>query len=648
MGVVDEIKERLDIVEMIQSYVPLKKAGRNYQGLCPFHAEKTPSFVVFPETGTWHCFGACATGGDLLTFVMKRENLSFGEALQMLAPRAGVELQPRSPQAAEAERRLDLLREINQAAATYYHHLLLESDEAARARSYLERRGLESATLERFQLGYALDQWDGLLRYLVTKSYAPADLVEVGLIVEREDRSGHYDRFRGRIMFPIRDPQGRAIGFGARAMGDALPKYMNSPQSPLFDKSSVLYGLDQARAGIRTAGQAVIVEGYMDVLMAHQFGINNVVAQMGTALTEEQLRLLKRHTRRFVLALDSDAAGDQATLRGLDVARQVMDRDVVPVITPRGLIRYEERLAADIRIVSLPPGLDPDEVIRDNPSRWAEIVGNASPVMDYYFQVLTAGLDLGAARGKAEAVRLLGPLVAEVGDRVQRTHYLQMLARMVQVDEKALWQQIRQSRPGVRPAPGRSAPPGTAETTKLTLDLDAHCLSYALYYPALLQEVDDVLRACDEQPFGPEDLRGAEDKAILASWQRWLAGGGEPLAQGEFYDTLEEVLQARVNTLIQARADEPPAPDDLLRDKVLDAFTGLRLRGLRRQVEAMRFLQEDAWAAGDREAHRLSYGKLLKDPALRIRRLEKSRDARSVAGRRRTEDALVRVPHGVE
>jgi len=347
-----------------------------------------------------------------------------------------------------------------------------------------------------------------------------------------------------------------------------------------------------------------------------------------------------------VLALDSDAAGDQATLRGLDVARQVMDRDVVPVITPRGLIHYEERLAAEIRIATLPPGLDPDEVIRDDPARWAGLVGQAAPVMDYYFQALTAELDLGTARGKAEAVRLLGPLVAEVGDRVQRTHYLQMLARMVQVDEKALWQQIRQSRAGGRPTPA-PAPAAAPAATRLILDLDAHCLSYALYYPALLQEVDEGFLACEEPVFGPGDLRGAEDKAILESWRRWLADGGAPVARGEFYDTLEEVLQARVGALVQARANEPPAPDELLRDKVLDLFTGLRLRGLRRQAGEMRFLQEDAQAAADREAHR-RYGKLIVDLSLRIRRLEQSRDARSVSGRRRNEDALVRVPYGVE
>ncbi|MFN2245174.1 MAG: DNA primase, partial [Anaerolineae bacterium] len=275
MSVVDEIKDRLDIVEVIQSYVPLKKAGRNYKGLCPFHAEKTPSFVVFPDSGTWHCFGACGTGGDVFSFVMQQENLDFGEALQTLARRAGVELESRSPQAAEAEKRLDLLRQINQAAATYFHHLLLNSDEAARARAYLEKRGLTHETIERFQVGYSLDQWDVLLRYLTSKGYTPADLHEVGLIVEREDKSGYYDRFRGRVVFPIRDHRGKVLGFGARAMGDGQPKYINSPQTPLFDKSSVLFGLDQAKAGIRTAGEAVIVEGYMDVLMAHQHGINN-------------------------------------------------------------------------------------------------------------------------------------------------------------------------------------------------------------------------------------------------------------------------------------------------------------------------------------------------------------------------------------
>lgn len=644
MSVIDEVKDRLDIVEVIQAYVPLKKAGRNYKGLCPFHAEKTPSFVVFQESGTWHCFGACGTGGDVFTFIMQQENLAFGDALRMLAQRAGVELEAQSPEAAKAEKYRSLLREINQAAATYFHHLLVRSDEAEGARSYLEERGLNQDTIDRFQVGYALDQWDALLGHLTGMGYALADVHESGLVIERDDRSGYYDRFRGRVMFPIRDHRGRTIGFGGRVLGDGVPKYLNSPQTPLFDKSSVLFGLDQAKQGIRTMGEAVIVEGYMDVLMAHQHGINNMVAQMGTALTEAQLKRLKRHTQRFILALDSDVAGDQATLRGLDVARQVMDREVVPVPTPQGLIRFEDRLAADIRIVSLPTGRDPDEVIRESPSRWAQLIARAKPVMDFYFDVLTADLDLGMAKGKAEAVRTLGPLVLEIGDRVQRTHYLQQLARMVQVDERELLQQIRQAADTKR-APRRSRaaqPEQMAE--KVSLDLDEHCLVFALYYPELLSLADEALQACEEDPFRGDDLGRPEDRAILQAWRQWLREGGAPEVQAGFFDVLDESLQDRIRVLAEFQAGLPTVAEDLLRNQVLDAITRLRLRNLRGQNRELRFLQDDAQASGDRELYR-DYVQLSVGITARIRRLEQAMNQRSVSGRRQRDDAAVRGPY---
>jgi DNA primase len=643
MSVVDEIKDRLDAVEVIQSYVPLKKAGRNYKGLCPFHSEKTPSFVVFPETGTWHCFGACGTGGDLFTFVMKQENLEFGDALRVLARRAGVELESHSPEEAEAKKRLDLLREINQVAAGYFHYLLRSSDEAARARAYLEGRGLEWETIERFQLGYALEQWDGLLRHLTEKGYALDAVHEVGLIIQRDDGSGYYDRFRGRVIFSIRDHLGRTIGFGGRVLGDGVPKYLNSPQSPLFDKSSVLFGLDQAKAGIRTAGQAVIVEGYMDVLMAHQHGINNVVAQMGTALTEAQLRRLKRHTQRFVLALDSDVAGDQATLRGLEVARQVMDREVVPVPTARGLIRFEERLAADIRIVALPVGLDPDEVIRESPGRWAQLLAHAKPVMDYYFDALTADLDLSTARGKADAVRALGPLLAEVGDRVQRTHYLQLLARMVQMDERTLWQQIKNATGSQHQRRPARPTKGDEQQNRTRIGHDGHCLSFVLHHPDLLPEVDRALLSCEEEPLRAEDLNRPDDQAILRGWRQWLRDGGSAEVRGPFYDTLDERLQERIDVLTQAEEGGPPVPDDLLRDKVLDAITKLRLRNLARRNQEISFLQHDAQASGDRNAFK-DYGRLTIEIGVRKRRLEQAMNQRSISGRRQQEDSPVRVP----
>jgi DNA primase len=640
MSVVDQVKDRLDIVEIIQSYVPLKKTGRTYKGLCPFHAEKTPSFVVYPETGTWHCFGACDSGGDLFTFIMKQENLDFGEALRVLAQRAGVELEPRSPEDAAAEKRRNLLREINQAAATYFHHLLLSSDEAARARAYLEGRGLNRNTLDRFQVGYALDQWDNLLRYLTNKGYALADLHEAGLVIERDDGSGFYDRFRGRILFPIRDYRGRTIGFGGRVLGEGGPKYLNSPGTPLFDKSRALFGLDQARAGIRTTGEAIIVEGYMDVLMAHQHGINNVVAQMGTALTEAQLKLLKRYTQRFILALDSDVAGDQATLRGLDVARQVMDREVVPVPTARGLIRFEERLSADIHIVSLPAGRDPDEVIRESPAQWAQLIAQARPVMDYYFHALTADLDLATAKGKAEAVRALGPLIVEIGDRVQRTHYLQQLGRMVQVDERALWQQIRQEtgrRPPSRPARPK---PSVGQGDRAPVGLDEYCLSLALRHPDLVALADAALQECEEEPLRAEDLGHAEDRAILTAWQHWLAEGVSRDAQAEFYDTLDEHLQERITTLLQTQQDHPLTPDDLVRNKVVDAVTRLRLQNLQREIYELRFLMEDA----QESQTAASYAPLITRATARIRRLEQAMNERSISRRRQREDVTVRVP----
>ena len=353
MSVVDQVKERLDIVEIISAYLPLTKAGHNYKALCPFHSEKTPSFVVFPDSQSWHCFGACGTGGDIFTFVQKRENLGFAEALRILAQKAGVELKPRSEQESADEQRRDKLGEISEAAARYFHKLLLNSDnrQADVARAYLDRRGLNEETINNFQLGYALDSWQALSGYLLGRGYQRQDLAAAGLIIERDD-GRYYDRFRGRLIIPIRDIRGRVIAFGGRTLDpEGVPKYLNSPQTLLFDKSSTLYGLDMAKGAIRAAGHVVIVEGYMDVLQAHQHGLANIVAQMGTALTETQLKQLSRFTRSFILALDPDTAGNRATLRGLAVARETLARKAVPVPTSRGRLHYESKLDAEQHII---------------------------------------------------------------------------------------------------------------------------------------------------------------------------------------------------------------------------------------------------------------------------------------------------------
>ncbi len=436
MSVVEEIKARLDIVDVIGSYIPLKRSGKNYKALCPFHEEKTPSFVVFPETQTWHCFGACNTGGDIFSFVMKKEGVDFQGALRLLAARAGISLE-REEEGDESARVRQRLREIHAAAAAHFHDLLLRHPQGEVAREYVRKRGLDESVVRTFQLGYALDSWDDVLRYLTTLGYSQEELELAGLIVRRED-GRIYDRFRHRLMIPIHDAQGRVVAFGGRVLGEGHPKYLNSPQTPIFDKGRTLYGYAQAVRAIRAEDRAVIVEGYMDVLAAHQAGFKNVVASMGTALTATQLRLLSRHTRRIVLALDADTAGELAALRGIEVAREHLDREVEPMITPRGALRYESTLQVDLRILRLPPGMDPDDLIRQDPQRWAELVEAALPVVDFYLEYIQETLDLSTPQGKAEAVRVMAPLLREVADRVVRDHYVQRLARLLRVDERVL------------------------------------------------------------------------------------------------------------------------------------------------------------------------------------------------------------------
>ena len=441
MSIVDEIKERLDIVEFIGSYVRLQKAGRNYKGLCPFHTEKTPSFFVFPATQTWHCFGACATGGDIFTFVMRQENMDFGEALRFLAERAGIDLHPLDQTRAKQRDELERLRKLNAAAAQYYHHILMDTPLGKAAKNYLAKRGVKPETMVTFQLGYAPDEWHALEEHLKSKGFTTEELLEAGLLSKNE-KGNIYDRFRGRIMFPIRDQRGNIIGFGGRAMGDAVPKYMNTPETPLFDKSSALYGIDLARDAIRQTGQAIIVEGYMDVVIPHQCGVRNIVACMGTALTEAQVNILKRLTKKIIFALDPDAAGLRAVERGIEIAKQSMEHRVVPIPLASGLIHYEEQLAGEIRILTLPEGLDPDELILQDREHWDRLVAEALTVGEYFFQRTMEEVDLSTAKGKRAAVERFLPVIAAMDNPVERRHYLQQLARRVQVDERELFPEL--------------------------------------------------------------------------------------------------------------------------------------------------------------------------------------------------------------
>ncbi len=607
MSIVDEIKDRVDIVDVVAEYVPLKKAGRNFKALCPFHTEKTPSFIVFPDTRRWHCFGACGTGGDVFTFVQKMENVDFSQALRMLAQRAGVELAPRSEKAAAEEEARERLRAVNAAAATFFSHLLRTSPAAQVARDYIARRGVSAESVEAFQLGYAPDSWDALGTHLTRQGYSLEDIHAAGLIIERES-GGYYDRFRHRLMFPIRDVRGRVIGFGGRALPapdggpEGQPKYLNSPQTLIFDKGHVLYGLDMARRAISREGYAVIVEGYMDVVSAHQYGFKNVVASLGTALTEEQLRLAKRFTKTFVLALDADTAGTEATLRGLDVAKEALDREVVPVLTWRGLVRYESRLEAELRILVLPPGQDPDKVIQASPQTWRRLIDQALPVVDYYFDALTRDLDLESAKGKAEAARRLLPVIREIGNRVEQTHYLQRLARLVRVDERTLWEQLRGEPPSRRPRPPRRAEPAPAETPGVpTFGVEAYLLTCLLRMPSLVSRLNHTLQQVGTRPLQAEDFEDAQNRAFFQTLEAAIASG-EAAGVDALAAMVDETLRPHLKFLIARAESQPPLADDQWEKEALVSALRLRLRNLRGRLEGVRFLLAEAEASRDREA----------------------------------------------
>jgi DNA primase len=644
MSVVDEIKERLDIVEVVSRYVPLKKAGRNLKGLCPFHVEKTPSFVVFPETGTWHCFGGCGTGGDVFSFVMKQENLDFAEALQMLAPLAGVPLERPGPAASADEKRRKRLLEITAAATEFYHDQLSEEG-GERARNYLAQRALSEETADRFRLGFAPDSWDGLQRHLRGQGYGLADIEAAGLSIARSDGS-YYDRFRDRLIIPIHDLRGRPIAFGARLLpgGEVRtdlpqPKYLNSPQTILFDKGREMFGLHEARRAIRAADSAIIVEGYMDVLAAHQHGIANVVATMGTALTEQQLKRLKRYTTRFVLALDSDTAGQAATLRGVQQARAALDRTWVPTPTASGLIRFEGRLNADLRILTLPPGQDPDEVIRDAPELWARLVAEAQPVVDYFLNLVTAELDLGTAKGKGEAVRRLVPLIREIADGVERAHYVQKLARLVQVDEQIIHGQV------LRPAPRRGRERASSEAATEPAEAIAtaghrpepqsHCLAQILLRPDLLPALDARSRSLQMAPLDTEDFTSASDRAIFAALLEAEPSGQQLSAEQFVGDQLPPPLQERLRQLLDYGATLPSLSREQAADDLISVVLRLRLARLRRRMAELQYLLEQAQEGGDRGAVR-DYGEMVVQHTAEIGRHHQMLNSLTWSGKRKS------------
>ncbi len=490
MGIIDEVKQRTDIVEIIGEYASLTKAGRTFRGLCPFHSEKHPSFFVYPEQQSWHCFGACNSGGDVFSFIMKKQNIDFGEALRLLAQRGGITIPSRfEPEAKKEER--ERLYQVNQAAVQYFHNLLLNSPVGEKAREYFTSRGFSPKTVTDFQLGFSLNSWDALRQYLMERGYTESELLTAGLIIEAE-AGGTHDRFRNRLMFPIADIRGRIVGFGARVLDDSLPKYINSPVTPIFDKSGSLYGINLAAAAIRQRNLVVLVEGYIDTITAHQNGFNNVVASMGTAVTEKQVGALIKQTRtkNIVLALDADTAGEEAMLRG---------------------VGYENTLETEVKVMVLPKGKDPDDVIKENTETWSQLLADARAIMYYTFTMVTADLDMTKEENQILAASKLLKIIADTKDSVRLDRYLRKLENVTGITYRKLEEalsKIKQESKAKRP---RQEVITRTVRSLLSSPIEEYCLTLLLQHPEL---------KASDQGLSTEYFENSENREIFTAWQR--------------------------------------------------------------------------------------------------------------------------------
>lgn len=627
MSTADDVKDRVDIVDLVSRYVPLQRAGRNFKACCPFHDERTPSFVVFPDNNSWHCFGACGTGGDAFSFLMKRENLDFREALETLATEVGVVLDagPNRPDDGLRER----IYAANSQAALFFQETLFNHPGAEAARAYLQRRGIDRETTQNFQLGFALESWESLLTYLGQKGFEPPFLHHAGLVKHNEARNSYYDAFRGRVIIPIRDRQGRIIGFGGRVLDDVQPKYLNTSDTPLFHKSRIIYGLDLAYQAIRQNDKVVIVEGYMDVIAAHQHGYANVVACMGTAVTEEQLQQLQRYTNNFVLALDADAAGQQATLRGLNQARQALGRVQKPSVGAGGRIHLEERLAANLLIASIPQGKDPDDLIRADSQAWPALVDNALTLVDFYFNLVKEQYDLTSAQGKGLAVAELAPLIAELNDTIEQQHYIQQLSRLVQIDEQTITGRIsaaaqtrRLPRAGSQHASSRPWSPGATASSQKNLapqplrgrtgrrsaptlaavpQHEDYLMALLLEEPELLIRLAGFSEKNNIPPMASGDWQNSENQAIFRTLKQFIVSD-EPWDLEMFQENLTSHLHPRLGRLLAYGAGFPV---QVLTDKeeaAIKTLMRMRLERLKSDLTVITHIFHDAQAEGDQTA----------------------------------------------
>ncbi len=481
MSDIEEIKSRLNIIDIIGQRVALKKAGRNFKGLCPFHNEKTPSFIVSPERGTFHCFG-CGKGGDVLAFVMEYEHIDFVEALESLAAKAGVTLTRRTETTPEGKLKQRIL-EANHLASEFYHYLLTSHALGEKARVYLAKRGVSEKSIKTFMLGYSPNNWDGLLRFLKKKGYEEALLEKAGLVIRSsKNRNSFYDRFRGRVMFTLKDHRGNVVGFSGRLLdiggppshkaSDGQAKYINTSETPVYSKSNVLYGLDVTKDAISRVNEAVIMEGELDVISSFQAGVSNVVAIKGSALTEGHVNLLRRFTERIIFALDSDMAGDAAARRGIEIA---------------------EKGGLDMKVVALTGGKDPDEIARQHPGLLKKMIEEAIPMYDYFLSSSLTRYDRATAFGKKKISEELLPIFAKIDNSIVQGHYVKKLAQALDLSEEAIDEGLRKQKFPSNRSVRVASPAASSQTREQKLEVYLLALLFQGKTVELFEELKETV-----------------------------------------------------------------------------------------------------------------------------------------------------------
>ncbi|MBI3268528.1 MAG: DNA primase [Planctomycetes bacterium] len=587
-----EILRATDIVELIQPYVPLKRAGANFKGLCPFHNEKTPSFIVNPARQSFHCFG-CHKGGDCFTFLVEHDKVSFPEALKILADRAGIHVEFEGGDSGAGRNRPGLLK-VLQFAADFYHRSYLDSPGAAEVRDYVTRRGISAGSAAQFKLGYAPNAWDALLVAARKKEFSPAALVEGGLACPRRDGSGHYDRFRHRLQFPIWDGRDQVIGFGARTLDGTEPKYLNSPETPTFSKGRTLYGINFARGAAAKTGALCIMEGYTDVIVAHQFGFTNAVATLGTALTEDHVRLLRRYAARIYVVYDGDAAGEKAAERSLDM-----------------FLRED----LELRVATLPAGLDPDEcLLQRGKEVFQGCLDQAKELFEYRLEAACRRFGTDTIAGQTRVIEEILESLQAATNTVRRDLQVQRLAVELKVDENTLRRRLNERTAAAVAAAGRAPGPnrdaraagaaGPAGAVGRPAAHDRVSIAGEWLIEAMLADPQFVGLVREQVP--PEDFPTQETREI-AEGIFSLADSGHSVTVGAVSAVLGEgSLSGRVVEL--AEREFPPERARARIDDSIKTLVDARLKA--RSAEISRRLRE-AREAGDRaEEDRLLNEKL--------------------------------------